>query len=87
MIKNKIIINDDKIDVDAILLQKPTICRPRKSFKTAKMVDEINEKMPSKLDTSEYMSTKMVDGSMLGLHSDAGNSSEESEVDDEESKE
>ena len=68
------------------------IHRPRKSFKTAKLLDEINEKMPSKLDTSKLdisgsMSPQLVDGSMLGMHSDPGISSEESEVDDEESKE
>lgn len=90
MIKNKIIVNDDKIDIDAILKEKPTIHRPRKSFKTAKLLDEINEKMPSKLnglDISGQMSPKMVDGSLGEIEPDAGISSEESEVDDEEIKE
>ena len=90
MIKNKIIVNDDKIDTDAILRQQPTIHRPRKSFKTAMMLDEINEKMPSRLGSTDLstFTPKMIDGSMMNsLLSDPGISSEESDMTDEECKE
>ena len=89
MIKNKIIVNDDKIDTDAILRQQPTIHRPRKSFKTAMKLDEINEKMPSRLGSTDLSTfTPKIDGSIMNsILSDPGISSEESDMTEEECKE
>ena len=49
MIKQRIVVNDRRIDVDKLLKARSSIHRPRKSFKTALALDEINEKMPSRL--------------------------------------
>ena len=87
LIKNNVVINDKKIDSQEVLKSKPFVNRPKKSFKNALRLDEINEKMPNRIDKDikGFGLTSMSPD--VSLTSDKESSSEESSVGEEDKSE